>query len=69
MLVLELGMMLAILGRPRVAILLKSDAKMERPSDIQGLIYIAFKEHVTEAKLTLAQEMHNQGITIDLSRV
>jgi predicted nucleotide-binding protein len=67
--VLELGMMLAILGRPKVAILLKSDAKMERPSDIQGLIYIAFKEHITEAKLTLAQEMHNQGITIDLSRV
>lgn len=67
--VLELGMMLAILGRPKVAILLKSDAKMERPSDIQGLLYIAFKESVNEAKLTLAQEINNQGIRIDLGKV
>ncbi len=67
--VLELGMMLAVLGRPKVAILLKSDLKMEKPSDIQGLIYIPFKESVNEAKLTLAQEMHSQGIKIDLSKV
>lgn len=38
--VLELGMMLALLGRKNVAILLKDQDKMERPSDIQGLIYI-----------------------------
>jgi predicted nucleotide-binding protein len=37
--VLELGMLLAKLGRPRVAILLKNQATMERPSDLQGLIY------------------------------
>jgi predicted nucleotide-binding protein len=67
--VLELGMLLAVLGRPKVAILLKSDLKMEKPSDIQGLIYIPFKESVNEAKLTLAQEMHSQGIKIDLSKV
>ncbi len=67
--VLELGMMLAVLGRPKVAILMKSDLKMEKPSDIQGLIYIPWKESVTEAKLTLAQEMHSQGIKIDLSKV
>jgi predicted nucleotide-binding protein len=36
--VLELGMMLSILGRDRVAILLKDQLNMERPSDIQGLI-------------------------------
>jgi predicted nucleotide-binding protein len=42
---------------------------MEKPSDIQGLIYIPFKESVNEAKLTLAQEMHSQGIKIDLSKV
>jgi predicted nucleotide-binding protein len=67
--VLELGMMLAVLGRPRVAILMKSDLKMEKPSDIQGLIYIPWKENINEVKLTLAQEMHSQGIKIDLSRV
>jgi predicted nucleotide-binding protein len=46
--VLELGMMLAILGRPKVAVLLKSDVQMERPSDIQGLIYISYKDSVNE---------------------
>ncbi len=39
--VLELGMMLSVLGRQRVAVLLKTSVEMERPSDIQGLIYIS----------------------------
>jgi predicted nucleotide-binding protein len=64
--VLELGMMLAHLGRPRVAILMKSDVNMERPSDIQGLLYIPFKDSVEEAKVTLAKEMTAQGISIDM---
>ncbi|MDJ0450546.1 TIR domain-containing protein [Methylocystis sp. JR02] len=67
--VLELGMMLAVLGRQKVAILLKSDIDMEKPSDIQGLIYIPFKENINETRLTLAKEMHSQGITIDLTKV
>lgn len=67
--VLELGMMLAHLGRSRVAILVKSDVKMERPSDIQGLLYIPYKENVADAKLTLAKEIDAQGIKIDLRRV
>ena len=32
--VLELGMLLALLGRSRVAILLKDQKNMEKPSDI-----------------------------------
>ncbi|HZP44592.1 MAG TPA: TIR domain-containing protein [Candidatus Binataceae bacterium] len=64
--VLELGMMLAILGRPRVAILLKDQQKMERPSDIQGLIYIPFKDEVKDAGPLLAKEMSSQGISIDV---
>lgn len=67
--VLELGMMLAVLGRAKVAILLKADVAMERPSDIQGLIYITFKDDVREAALTLAKEINAQGIHIDLERV
>jgi len=67
--VLELGMMLAILGRSRVAILLKGQEKMERPSDIQGLIYIPFKDSVREASLQLAKEMNAQGLHIDLGKV
>ncbi len=64
--VLELGMMLAKLGRDKVAILLKHQADMERPSDIQGLIYIPFKEDVKESRLQLAQEMTDKGYDIEV---
>ncbi len=67
--VLELGMLLSKLGRKRVAILLKDQSDMERPSDIHGLIYIPFKDDVDEAKLILAKEINAQGIPIDLSKV
>jgi predicted nucleotide-binding protein len=67
--VLELGMMLAHLGRSRVAILMKSDVNMERPSDIQGLLYIPFKDDVEEAKVTLVKEMAEQGIHVDMKRL
>lgn len=67
--VLELGMMLTKLGRDRVAILLKQQENMERPSDIQGLIYIPFKESVSESALQLAKEIDAKGIPIDLRRV
>ena len=62
-------MMLSILGRPKVAILMKSEINMEKPSDIQGLIYIPWKEHVSDARVQLAQEMNNQGIKIDLAKL
>lgn len=42
---------------------------MERPSDIQGLIYIPFKDSVNDVAVTLAKEMNAQGLTIDLSRL
>ena len=67
--VLELGMMLSVLGRDRVAILMKDQVSMERPSDIQGLIYIPFKDEVREAALTLAKEINAKGISIDLQKV
>lgn len=67
--VLELGMMLAHLGRPRVAILLKGVGKMERPSDIQGLIYIPFTDTVKETIVQLAKEMNKQGFQLDIQRL
>jgi predicted nucleotide-binding protein len=67
--VLELGMLLTLLGRKRVAILLKDQVKTERPSDIQGLIYIPFKDSIKEAALSLAKEMASQGLSIDLKKV
>jgi predicted nucleotide-binding protein len=42
---------------------------MERPSDIQGLVYIPFPEHVEDAKVTLAKEMKAQGIDIDVAKL
>jgi predicted nucleotide-binding protein len=67
--VLELGMMLAALGKSRVAILMKSGFEMLRPSEIEGLVYIPWKESVTEARLKLAWQIHNQGIDIGLNDV
>ena len=71
--VLELGMLLARLGRRRVAILLKTQREdqreeMERPSDIEGLIYIPFDNDVGEAEAarSLSREMSRQGIQIPL---
>lgn len=68
--VLELGMLLAKLGRSGVAILLKQSEKMERPSDIQGLIYIPFDDDLQkEAGHILAKEMAKQGFDIDVSNL
>ena len=63
--VLELGMLLAKLGRSKVVILLKNNENMERPSDIQGLIYIPFTTDVKETIIDLVKELSNNGYTID----
>ena len=67
--VLELGMFLAKLGREKVAILLKEDKNFENPSDIQGLIYIPFKEKVDEVSISLIKELSHQGYKIDASKI
>lgn len=67
--VLEMGMLLALLGRSRVAVLLKDQTKMERPSDIQGLIYLSFRDKVDEAAVGLAKEMAAQGINIKVANL
>ena len=69
--VLELGMLLASpsLGRRRVAILLREQGEMERPSDIQGLIYIPFRDSVTEVGTQLAKELTQQGVPIALEHL
>ena len=68
--VLELGMLLATLGRSRVAILMKDQTTMERPSDINGLIYVPFRDNLqAEVGPTLAREMAQQGYNIDVRRL
>lgn len=64
--VLELGMVLARLRRDRVAILVKGD-EIERPSDIDGLIYISFSESVHEAKNDIADNLERVGFNISVS--
>ena len=69
--VLELGMMLRALGRKRVAVLLPQldQGVMERPSDIDGLIYIPYTDGVADAKVQLAKELNKQGLRIDLDNL
>ena len=67
--VLELGMLLATKGRSKVAILLSQAEDMEAPSDINGLIYIPFKENVEDAALSLAKEMNRNGYEIEVSKL
>ena len=64
-----MGILLAAKGREKVAILLSQTEDMERPSDIDGLIYIPFKENVEEAKLSLAKEMQKNGYILDIGRL
>lgn len=57
--ILELGMVLARLGRKRVAILHKGS--VELPSDIGGLLYIPFEERVDEVAGQLFKELASAG--------
>ena len=67
--VLELGMLLAKLGREKVAILLKESDDFEKPSDIHGLVYIPFQSKVDECGISLLRELSRAKITIDQSRI
>lgn len=59
--VLELGMLLAKLGRDRIAILLQHPNDIEKPSDIQGLLYIPFEDKLEpEASKVLAREIEDK---------
>jgi predicted nucleotide-binding protein len=62
--VLQLGLVLACFGRSTVAILIKSKPKMERPADIEGLLYVPFRNDVAEAKASLRKAMQAEGLTI-----
>ena len=63
--ILEMGMVLSRLGRARVAILVKG-TDIERPSDIDGLIYIPFNEDVNEVANALGAALASSGFNIDV---
>lgn len=60
--VLEAGMLISSLGRGNVAILKKGH--LDVPSDAQGIIYIAFSDHVKEAVPRLADRLSQAGFVI-----
>ncbi len=61
--VLEMGMILASLGRGRMAILKKG--ALETPSDVDGMLRLEFNDHVKEVAVRLATRMKSAGIEID----
>lgn len=67
--ILELGMLLSKVGRAKVAILLSQAEEMEKPSDIDGLIYIPFINNVEDAKVSLAKELQRNGYEIDITKL
>lgn len=58
-------MFLSKLRRDNVAILLKEDRDFEKPSDIQGLVYIPFNNKVDDVTINLVKELSRQGYNID----
>ena len=65
--ILEMGMVLASLGRDRMAILKKG--VLEHPSDVDGVLRLDFNDHVKEVAVRLATRMKKEGIDIDDSLI
>jgi predicted nucleotide-binding protein len=57
--ILEMGMVMAALGRDRMAILQKG--VLERPSDTDGILRIELNDHVREIVRNLVRRLQNAG--------
>lgn len=60
--ILEFGYFVGKLGRCRVACLLKKP--VEQPSDMQGIVYLSFKESLQEIKGEILKELQEAGYEI-----
>jgi predicted nucleotide-binding protein len=60
--ILEFGYFVGKLGRDRVACLLKKP--VEQPSDMQGIVYLSFKESLEEIKVEILKELNAAGYKI-----
>lgn len=67
--ILEMGMLLGKLGCSKVAILFSQAEEMELPSDINGYLYIPFKDNVENAKDSLAKELDKNGYHIAIGNL
>jgi len=60
--IFEMGFFWGTLDRKRVCCLLKGD--VEKPSDINGIVYVPFEESVSEAKSMIEKELIEAGYEI-----
>jgi len=60
--VLEFGFFVGKLGRDRVTCLLKKP--VEQPSDMQGIVYLSFKETLQEIKGDILKELQEAGYVL-----
>jgi len=62
--VLEFGLFMGLLGRDRVCCLLKG--KVESPSDMDGILYIEFKDSIKEEERKIMRELKAAGYEIKI---
>jgi len=60
---MEFGYFWGLLGRDRVCCLYKGD--VELPSDMQGIVYVPFKQSVNEARSMIVKELKAAGYKIE----
>ncbi len=60
--ILEFGFLTGKLGRSRITCLLKKP--VEQPSDMQGIVYLSFKESIREIKPEIFKELKAAGYNI-----
>jgi len=65
--VLEAGMLLASLTRARMAIIVKGH--LEMPSDLQGVIHLAYNDHVKEIIPKLCQRLKEAGFDLQPNQI
>lgn len=65
--ILEAGMLLASLTRSRMAIIVKGH--LEMPSDLQGIIHLAYNDHVREIIPKLCQRLKEVGFDLEPNQI
>lgn len=65
--ILEMGMLLSRLGRENIIILLKG--QVEYPSDMSGIFYLPYQEHISEIVNKLVDRLTKLGFKIDSAKL
>lgn len=66
--ILEMGMVMAALGREKMVILAKK-GDLELPSDAAGIVRLEFEHRVQEQVPGLVQHLQNAGVNIDMNLI